>query len=100
MVDVNPEFSPDGPKMAFVSDRGGETSDIWVANADGSEPVRVTHENGLASTARWSPDGRFIVFDLYTPDGAAMGDMNSAFLSRWRQRGACFRCSTVPSNRD
>jgi Tol biopolymer transport system component len=69
MIDMNPEYSPDGRQIAFASDRAGESFDIWVANADGSEPVQLTHENGLAGSPRWSPDGRFIVFDLHTPEG-------------------------------
>jgi eukaryotic-like serine/threonine-protein kinase len=70
LVDSVTEYSPDGRKISFRSDRAGETADIWIANADGSEPLQVTHENGAAGSPRWSPDGRFIVFDLQAPDGS------------------------------
>jgi Tol biopolymer transport system component len=43
--------------------------DIWIANADGSEPAQLTHENGAAGTPRWTPDGKAVLFDLHTPDG-------------------------------
>jgi Tol biopolymer transport system component len=56
-----PQFSPDGKKIVFASDRLGST-DIWVCNRDGSNPVRLTRM-GTVGTPRWSPDGRQIVFD-------------------------------------
>jgi len=68
---MDPAFSPDGQKIVFVSDRAGETYDIWVPSADGSGQVQLTHENGAAGTPRWSPDGRFIAFDLHTAEGEA-----------------------------
>ena len=47
--DQNPSFSPDGSKIAFVSDRHAQfNSDIYVMNADGSGPVQLT--NTLTST--------------------------------------------------
>ena len=69
VVDRAAEFSPDGRKVVFASDRAGETSDIWIANADGSEPAQLTHEDGAAGSPRWSPDGRSIAFDLHIPEG-------------------------------
>jgi dipeptidyl aminopeptidase/acylaminoacyl peptidase len=69
VVDSVTEYSPDGRKISFKSDRAGETADIWIANADGSEPFQLTHEKGAAGSPRWSPDGRFIVFDLQASDG-------------------------------
>ena len=36
-----PTYSPDGSKIAFASDRGG-ASEIWMAGANGSEPVQLT----------------------------------------------------------
>jgi serine/threonine protein kinase len=38
--DGNPAFSPDGDKIAFVSDRDGGRWAIWVMNRDGSNPVK------------------------------------------------------------
>jgi Tol biopolymer transport system component len=48
-------------KIAFTSDRDG-TEQIYVMNADGSSPTRLT--NGPANNRRpaWSPDGKRIVF--------------------------------------
>ena len=40
--DANPAWSPKGDKIAFESNRSG-LPEIWVMNADGSDPVRLTH---------------------------------------------------------
>jgi Tol biopolymer transport system component len=60
--DYRPDWSPDGRRIAFTSNRGGNP-EVYVMNADGSEPVRLTFSNGATSAAPdWSPNGRQIVF--------------------------------------
>ena len=63
-VDLFPVYSPDGSRIAFTSDRAG-TVDIWVMDADGSNPTRVTEfENDSLDDYHptWSPDGSKIAF--------------------------------------
>lgn len=56
-----PTFSPDGKKIAFISDRDGYDN-IWVMNADGSKPKPVSKESKhLLHNPAWSPDGQWIV---------------------------------------
>jgi Tol biopolymer transport system component len=60
-MDVHPRFSPDGRKILFVSDRAG-SDQLWVANADGSDPVQVSRLTaGSMSFPVWLPDGEFIL---------------------------------------
>ena len=47
-------------KITFVSDREG-ASDIWIMNADGSDPVNLTQGRDCASPA-WSPEGTRIAY--------------------------------------
>lgn len=55
-----PSFNPDGRKIAFISDRDG-ADNIWVMNADGSNPQQVTKESKhLIHNPAWSPDGEWI----------------------------------------
>ena len=58
-----PQFSPDGRKLAYMSDQSG-TLEIWVSDRDGGNPRQLTTVGG-AGTPRWSPDGSSIVFDAH-----------------------------------
>ena len=61
-------FSPDGTKIAYASEH-----DLYLANADGSDPQKLLTAAGAAWDIRWSPEGerlRFHVSD--TPGGASV----------------------------
>jgi Tol biopolymer transport system component/DNA-binding winged helix-turn-helix (wHTH) protein len=69
-VDYNAQYSPDGGRIAFSSNRSG-SREIWTCASDGAQCVQVTTFNGFTGTPRWSPDGRRIAFD-----SAAAGQMD------------------------
>jgi Tol biopolymer transport system component len=59
-MNIQPRFSPDGKRIAFVSDRGGHPQ-IWVMNADGSDPRLVSNDPQYRRLQpAWSPDGKQI----------------------------------------
>jgi tricorn protease len=64
-------FAPTGGTVAFVRGpgtwyrrgyRGSSNDDIWVSNADGSNPRRVTTFDGQDSYPSFSPDGRRLYY--------------------------------------
>jgi Tol biopolymer transport system component len=60
---MNAQISPDGTRIAFQSDRSG-SSEIWIANADGSNPVRISSFGApLSGAPNWCSDGKRLAFD-------------------------------------
>ncbi|MBV9181954.1 MAG: PD40 domain-containing protein [Acidobacteria bacterium] len=58
-----PQYSPDGTKIIFESNRSG-SHEIWIVDADGSNPVQLTSFNGPQTGApSWCSDGHRIAFD-------------------------------------
>jgi Tol biopolymer transport system component/imidazolonepropionase-like amidohydrolase len=64
-VDLDPAWSPDGARLAFVSDRGGRM-DVWLHDFGANADTQLTHERGGAAAPAWSPDGSEIA---YVADG-------------------------------
>jgi tricorn protease len=56
-------WSPDGRKLAFISDRSGE-EEVWLVNQDGSgKPEQLTSGHAAMLYApEWAPDGKRIAF--------------------------------------
>ncbi len=59
-LNIHPRFSPDGKRIAFVSDRAGHPH-LWIMNADGSAPRRVpTDPRYRLLQPAWSTDGKHL----------------------------------------
>lgn len=61
--ELEPSWSPDGGKIAFISDRNGQNFDIYLMNADGSNVRQLTDDSANEFGPVWSPDGTQIVFN-------------------------------------
>ena len=59
--DIDPDWSPDGKRIAFASQRLGNLY-LFVMNSDGSEVRQLTEGPGGDLGPRWSPDGKRIAF--------------------------------------
>jgi TolB protein len=81
--DKDPALSPDGLRIAFVSDRTGE-EEIYLMNVDGSGVRRLTEDLDSRRAARWSP--------VWSPDGTRI-----AFAS-WDDSGTKVDIFTVDAD--
>jgi tricorn protease-like protein len=59
--DDEPVFSPDGRRVAFVSDRDGSEGNVFVLELATGAITQVTHESS-AGRPTWAPDGQAIVY--------------------------------------
>ena len=78
--DSSPSWSPDGKRIAFVSDRDKKvknfvpTSEIYMMDADGGNQQNLTNNPNADRYPSWSPDGERIVF-ASDRDGHFIGEV-------------------------
>jgi dipeptidyl aminopeptidase/acylaminoacyl peptidase len=97
-TDDNPSVSPDGKKIAFISDRDGDI-EIYVTNVDGSNPRRLTHSPGRDAHPEWSPDGQKIYFqsprETKLPQVFVMNADGSSCTARHKVLGCRPTCTAL-----
>ena len=72
-TESRPSYSPDGTRLAFVSDRTGN-GDIYVLSLSTGALTQVTFDGGLDRLDGWSRDGKWIYFSSTSHDIAGMND--------------------------
>ncbi len=63
-----PIWTPDGTRIAFASDRGGQHCFYWMPTDGSGSPERLTTTIEPAAPASWSPDGQVLAFAQSTTD--------------------------------
>jgi Tol biopolymer transport system component len=70
--EFEPSFSPDGKRIAFVSDRSG-FREIWTCEIDGTNQLKITSFGGPAvSYPRWFPNSQRLIFSASTGRGGGV----------------------------
>jgi len=65
--DSSSAWSPDGRKVAFISDRDG-TSQVHVMWLETREIAQLTHVDNSPQSLAWSPDGKSLAFTMFIAD--------------------------------
>jgi len=64
---AQPVVSPDGARIAFLSNRDG-SEDLFIINPDGTGEKQLTHTPEAETGLQWSADGKHVVFSVLTSD--------------------------------
>jgi len=65
---IAPVYSRDGRHLAYFCNRKGvEKESIWVANADGSDPMQLVQDGRVNIFPRWASDGEHLVYRSQAP---------------------------------
>src|SRR5215467_1229380 len=75
---TSPAWSPDGSRLAFISDREGKRQ-IYLISPSGGEARQLTRVETGVSAFEWSPDGGRIAFTASDPDPKPRKDRNERY---------------------
>ena len=95
--DDDPVWSPDGARIAFISDREAEADGtryhVYTMAEDGSDVRRIAPggKNGLPILLTWSPNGRYVAFEDRDRELHASNEPIRHFIATVSSDGSDFR---------
>ncbi len=112
----SPSFSPDGQRVAFLSNLSG-LPQVWIAPSGGGWPTMVTALDDPVGGVSWSPDGEWLAISvapgggmnqqvyLVRPDGTGLrrltdGGRETNWLGGWSDDGALLAFSSNRADPD
>ena len=84
--DFSPQWAPDGRRIVFVRSAGRDRTEIWLANADGTGTRPLDQDHPYAEHPRWSPDGRWIAYQVQTSTNIYSGTRAHTTFELWLVR--------------
>jgi dipeptidyl aminopeptidase/acylaminoacyl peptidase len=84
--DHDPNWAPDGRRLAFVSDRSGRP-EVWVVDTSLRSARPLTDSPTGASGPAWSPDGEWLAFVSPEPDQPRPAGGYTVAPFRWKADG-------------
>ncbi len=92
--DTAPRWSPDGKKVAFLSDRGGDGNQIYIISTEGGEALRITARKAGVGEPVWSPDSKKVAFSAapenHDEQNQAKSDVRVITKIRYKLNGRGF----------
>ena len=91
---VEPAWSPDGRRLAFIAPGAGGNGDVFVRDADGTHRGRITQTDGVdEASPSWSPDGRYLAVEragrivILRADGGGERPLRAGMQPAWSPGG-------------
>ncbi len=66
----SPRYSPDGQYIGYLHSEMGKPAQVWMMDASGENPKKLTMEEAGVSSFQWQPAGRGIAYLAAPPSGA------------------------------